>query len=230
MSKPCPLLPQSHNPQLTIIVIVEEIRDIGGDGVLSVVVNGSWTSPCHWQYCQQANEAIFVDSGHVRITNQRVTPAITWKPSATGTACGIQPTTITNSAGQTITTTLAAATPTNTPASASASATACPTPAPLSTGAGVGVGIGAGLAIAGVFAAIWVPLRRRCLKRVNGPPNGYMQDPSQIALQQQGYYGPKPVEAEGQHRVEMPNDPRIPLWTLSELPSTPHKRSPRLGH
>lgn len=208
---------------------VEELRSLGGDGTLSVVVNSSWTSPCHWQYCQQANEAIFVDSGHVRVTNERATPAVTWVPSSTlGTACGIQSATVTNSAGQTVTTTVAASATATSDATSNnslSSSTACADPksgTSLTPGAGVGVGIAVGLAIAGVTAAVWIPLRRRCLGK---PQPGYAQESSQVALHPNQMY-PKPAEVDNQGRAEIDNEGRVGVWALSELPSSPHKHSP----
>lgn len=170
-----------------------------------------------------------MDSGHVRITNARETPAVTWVPSTLGVACGIQSATVTNNLGQTITTTIAAAATTTSNAPASSSSAPSSTcvdseDSPnLSSGASIGVGIAAGLAIAGVTAAVWIPLRRRCLGMTK---SNHAQEFIQMPHYQQHPMQPKPTEMDNHARVEMDTERRLGIWGLSELPSSPHKRSP----
>ncbi|EKG15090.1 hypothetical protein MPH_07773 [Macrophomina phaseolina MS6] len=199
--------------------LMQEFPGLGGDGTQSFIVNTSWTSPCHWQYVNQENIATFLDSGFVDVTNIKATPAVTWAPTSSGVACGIQTVTTTNNAGKTITsvaTSEATATSAsnNTAANVSASTTAaCDNQlntSGLITGPGIGVGVAIGALVAGLTAAGWALLVRRHSSRQRAmamhsrdPHEGY---PRSYELP----YSARPVE------IESSRDSRS---RFAELPS-----------
>lgn len=141
---------------------MNRIPGLSGNGHMAFAVNTSWTSPCHWQFALQADEATFFDSGWVDVTNRKATPVVTWQPSAAGTACGVQ-----RATGVSTVTVTSAPAATGTGSGSAASEDAQPA---LSTGASVGVGFAVGVGVAGATAAAWMLLwRRRMLRgRVGG--------------------------------------------------------------
>ncbi|KAK7616837.1 hypothetical protein IWX50DRAFT_374469 [Phyllosticta citricarpa] len=134
---------------------VEGIDGLSGDGHHVFTVNTSWTSPCHFQYVNSADVSDYIDSGALEVTNQKATPAVTWVPTAIGTACGLQTATSTLSAGQKVTAT------TTIYSVVTASASINQKHA-LSGGAGIGIGIAVGAAGVGLMTAVvWMLMRRR---------------------------------------------------------------------
>ncbi|KAK7527987.1 uncharacterized protein IWZ02DRAFT_443110 [Phyllosticta citriasiana] len=137
-------------------ILLEGIDGLSGDGHHVFTIKTSWTSPCHFQYVNSADVSDYVDSGALEVTNQKATPAVTWVPSAIGTACGLQTATSTLSAGQKVTATMTIY------SVVTASASINQKHALSVRGAGIGIGIAVGAAGVGLMTAVvWMLMRRR---------------------------------------------------------------------